>query len=205
MDMIHQQDIFEDSDGVIHVRVGDRWLMNIPAWLYMSVRGGGIQSIIQEYGLQRFNMPSEEAQAIRNIEDEARAVWRYWRRKGDQHYYNLLGQIDRDILLIERMVMRESPHAKGRFRYELIANEMRNHGHAVYGPQHAKQLLNEVTEALVQDQREREAKKTIEMIKTMEKAEKESEIKMFKVINCPFEDAGRVDSDNKVLAPYPAI
>lgn len=135
--------------------VGKRWLV-VPHWVAVEwQQTGTIRQIIHDWQggiLMKYRAHPCESEALDRIEDEAKALYRYFKRGHLQHYYNILGDVHRRALEAERRVMYERPSLKGRLKYEYMAERM---GREFTWFQ-AKMFLDEATDMLVIDQQRRE-------------------------------------------------
>lgn len=167
---IIQLGLFSPDDNIVIQRIG-RTYLRIPIWVAFQMQyRGGLMGLILDYGLDKYPGAEYEYEVLCNIQDEAEALWRYWRRYGDQHYYNLLGQVDRDLLNAEKFIMLKHPHVKGRYKYELIATRM---GRG-WGPLQVKAMLEDIVKALRDDHRLRKARKYIEFARIVAKSDQVS-------------------------------
>jgi hypothetical protein len=148
---IIQHGIFDEADDLVMYQSGGRWV-RIPKWAVIGARRGGFRAILAEYGIEQFTHHWQERFALRNLQDEARAIMRFYRRGGDRHYFNVLGDMHREVLWQEQRILLEHPHLKGQAFYELLARRMGRD----YRPYSVKGLLEEARDMLVIDFRRRE-------------------------------------------------
>lgn len=154
---------FEARDNVAFVRAGDKWL-RVPLWLWCEWDGGGHAGVIRDYGLTTYPAPLIEERAIENIELEARTMRRYWRRRNDRHYYNVLGELDRAVLQMEQRQMFERGILYGKSKWEWIAERLSTKFGVNCGWRQAQALYQDAVDNLKQDQARRELRKYAALI-----------------------------------------
>lgn len=132
-DKIIQFGMFTPADDLCWVFVGKQ-MLRVAAWLACEwddelvdydreghVRIRGIRRLIHDYGLIKYRAQHEEAQALYNIGQEAKAMFRYFSKPHDRTYYRALLPLEKRALNLERRVMLESPQLKGLKKCEEIA------------------------------------------------------------------------------------
>ena len=157
------------APDVALTRIGKRDY-EIPCWLWMEWHGGGIRGLIEQYGLRKYRHQKEENAAIYNIERSAIALRRFYRRGHEQHYYNMLADIDRHLLRLEHRAMSERPHLRGQARFEWIAANLPRH----YGAFHWRSvqvMLEDATHMLVIDLDRRELRHLTKLVKAIRSAD----------------------------------
>jgi hypothetical protein len=99
----------------------------VPCWLaceWDEDRSGGIRRLLADYGLTKYHAQREEAKALQNIADEARALRRFFSCKRHSNYRRNLTELERKALVFERQCMQQNPHLNGRARREWVAERM---------------------------------------------------------------------------------
>lgn len=161
---------FEVQDNLAFVLVSGKWL-RVPLWLWCEWEGGSHAGVIRDYGLTKYPAPVVEELALDSLELEARALRRYYRRKNDQHYYNMFGDLDRAVMQMEQRQMFERGILYGRDKWEWIAERLSTKFGVNCGWRQAQALYQDAIDNLKQDQQRREIRRYALLIRAMNAAE----------------------------------
>lgn len=109
------------------IQVGKK-MRKVPIWLWFQLKvPGGIYSIIREWQggiLMQSPAPAVEAEALRNIDRQAKAYRRFWADPNHRSYYRNLSRLERAVLKLERKALSENPHLGTAGRCEWIAERL---------------------------------------------------------------------------------
>lgn len=155
----------DERDDVAFVKAGQRWV-RVPLWLWQAQREGGYYELLTAYGLHWYPAPEVEAAALADLELEARALLRFMRRGGDQHYYNLMKTEHRDVLAWERAQLQERGSLYGREKWAWITERMKRKYEGITADVVAW-LWNEAVDMLKIDQQRRDVRRFDDMARML--------------------------------------
>lgn len=181
--VIFQPDLFTEHGGKALVQVGKRWY-RVPAWLWLEweafrqEHSGGIRMIVRDWQggiLMKYRKPDCEDAALDNIEEDSRALLRYYATPHKTTYYDNLDDISRMVLNLDKRLMTEYPQWDTNFRHEKMAKILSDQERMPISVRMVKSWLADAIRMLVivmERQRLKEIKSLFNAVQAVEMEEK---------------------------------